>query len=141
MTGFKNARRCCARAMNPEVTPEHIALLSGYRLDRIVEKHEGPWSWASMCGMEMASFLVVEGFQVLLPLERKHLPNITVTRCVVSADEQVLTLFLQDTTYDTGLFAGYMAVCERVPGQGWYVAIVYHECWISRLEVVEESGL
>jgi len=84
VTGFKNARRCCARAMNPEVTPEHIALLSGYRLDRIVEKHEGPWSWASMCGMGMASFLVVEGFQVLLPLEREHLANITVTRCATS---------------------------------------------------------
>ena len=127
--------------MNPEVTQTHIDLLSGYRLDRIVEKHEGPWSWASMCRMEMASFLVVEGFQVLLPLERKHLPNISITRSVVSADGQIITLFLQDTTYDTGILAGYMAVCERVPGQRWYVAIVYHECWIDRLEKVKGAGL
>lgn len=115
------------------ITPQHIEKLASYRYDRIVEKHEGPWDWASTLEYKMACFITAGEFQVLLPVEEHHRANITLTRCVASADGQLLTIFLQDTTYDTGMFAGYMAVCERVPGEDWYVAIAYHECWISRL--------
>ena len=76
----------------------------------------------------------MEGFDVLLPLEKDHHSNITFTQCIASANAQTLTIFLQDTTYGTGLFAGYMAVCEKVPDQKWYIAILYRECWVDNLQ-------
>ncbi len=117
-----------------EVEPEQIKRAAKYRWDRIIEKHEGPWEWDYLLNANLVEFLNVNGFEVLLPIDKEHHPNITITRCVVSADEQTLTIFLQDTTYDTGIFAGYLAVCEKVPGQEWYIAILYHECWVHQLE-------
>ena len=120
-----------------EVAPEQIKRVAKYRWDRIIEKHEGPWKWDYLLNAHRVEFFNVNGFWVLLPVEKEHHANITITRCVVSADEQTLTIFLQDTTYDTGIFAGYLAVCEKVPGQEWYIAILYHECWVNQLEEVK----
>ncbi len=39
-----------------------------------------------------------------------------------------MTIFLEDTTYETGIFAGYLAVCEKVPRQDWFIAIANHKC-------------
>jgi hypothetical protein len=73
----------------------------------------------------------------LLPVDRENHGHIHVDRCIVSTDGKTLTVFLQDTTYGTDVFdAGYVAVCEKVPEQDRYIAIVYHECWISRLETI-----
>ena len=104
--------------------------------DRIIEKHEGPENWAYLVKDNFVEFLRVDGFDVLLPIDKSRHANVRIDRCVVSRDAKTLTLFLQDTTYDTGIFAGYLAVCERVPEQDWYIAIVYHECWINQLEAI-----
>ena len=87
-----------------------------------------------MFNADLVEILQVGGFDFLLPVEKDHHSNITFTRCIVSANAQTLTIFLQDTTYDTGLFAVYMTVCEKVPGQEWYIAILYHECWVDNLQ-------
>lgn len=63
----------------------------------------------------------------------KHV-NIKIDLCVISKDGNTLTIFLKDTSFETGMFAGYLAVCEKVPEQEWFIAIVYHECWVHRLE-------
>jgi hypothetical protein len=122
-----------------EVAPEYIKRVAKYRWDRIIEKHEGPWGWDYFLNANLVEFLSVDGFEVLLPVEKKHHPNITITRCIGSTDRQMLTIFLRDTTYDTGIFAGYLAVCEKVPDQEWYIAIVYHECWVNKLEEMKQT--
>ena len=116
-----------------DVSPEYIARVATYCWHRIIEKHEGPWEWHFLFNAALVEILHLEGFDVLLPVEKDHHSNITFTRCIVSADAQTLTIFLQDTTYDTGLVAGYMAVCEKVPCQEWYITIRYHECWVDNL--------
>ena len=102
-----------------------------YRYDQILEKHEGPWRWADVFRYEDPEFLAAGGRDVLLPVDRKHHPNITVLRVIPSLDGDVLTIFLQDTTYFTGIDAGFLAVCERVPGERWFVATVYHEWFLT----------
>jgi hypothetical protein len=74
---------------------------------------------------------------VLLPIGKEHLPNITVLRCIASDDGQTLTLFLKDTTFATDpryetLMAGFLAICDKMPGEDFFVAIVYHEWFIIR---------
>ena len=118
-----------------DLTAETRQKLSACRWDRIIEKHEGPWAWRYRLEHESVEFLRIAGFDVLLPIEKENHPHLTITRCIPSADGMTLTIFLQDTTYDEGFLAGYLAVCERFPGEAWYVAILYHECWVERLEV------
>jgi hypothetical protein len=136
-----------------DLPPETIAKLKTYRYDRIIEKHEGPedWSWLLRGPDERPSWapepvpgapddyepdpaelLRVDGRDVLLPVGRSRHPNITILRTIVGDDEKSLTLFLKDTTYVTShdeefFSAGFLAVCDLVPGERFYIAHVYHE--------------
>ena len=39
--------------------------------------------------------------------------------------------FLKDTTYDDDLFfSGYLAICDKLKDEDFYLAIVYHEWFI-----------
>jgi hypothetical protein len=131
-----------------DLSPETIAKLKTYRYDRIVEKHEGPedWEWRLRGPDERpswllpgddyqpdpAEFLRIAERDVLLPVGRSHHPNITILRTIVGDEGRSLTIFVKDTTYvqsaDEEFFsAGFMAVCDRVPGEPFYIAHVYHE--------------
>lgn len=101
------------------------------RWDRIIEKHEGPADWRYLLEHDHVEFLTIEGYEVLLPVEKENHANITIRRVIPSADGQVLTIFLTDTTWFEGIFAGFMAVCERVPGEDWYIALLYHEWFVT----------
>jgi hypothetical protein len=105
-----------------------------FRWDRIIEKHEGPEDWEYYLKDEYVDFLRIGGLNVLLPIGKENHKNVKIDRCILSNDGTTMTIFLQDTSYDTGLFAGRLAICERVPGEDWFIAIVYHECWVHRLE-------
>lgn len=109
-----------------------------YRWDRFIEKHEGPETWASVLKYRQPEFMDTDGYQVLLPVDQEQHANITVLRSIVSQDEQSLTLFLKDTTYfeesdDPQMemfYAGFVAICDKVPGEAFYLAIFYHEWYI-----------
>jgi hypothetical protein len=109
-----------------------------FRWDRIIEKHEGPEDWTYDFKDDYVDFLTIGGFDVLLPIDKENHANVTVERCIESKDGKTLTIFLHDRTYDSDsemdMFAGRLAVCEKVPEQNWFIAIVYHECWVDRLE-------
>lgn len=113
-----------------DLSPETRRRIEGLRFDRIVEKHEGPFEWRYWLDKGGAEFLVVDGASVLLPVEQEQHPNITIVRSMMSADGQTITLFLTDTTYFTDMDAGFMAVCERVPDEDWYIALVFHEWFV-----------
>lgn len=73
----------------------------------------------------------VEGRWVLLPIEYSHHANITILRTIWSADGHCVTLFLKDTTYDdNSFFSGFLAVCNKVRGENFYLAVVYHKWFI-----------
>lgn len=137
-----------------DLSPETIAKLKRFRYDRIIEKHEGPdsWEWQLRDPNERpswlpepaspdleddykpdpAEFLQIAGHDVLLPVGRSQHPNITIIRTIIGDDGNSLIIFLKDTTYvdDPQLeffSAGFLAVCDRVPGERFYVAHVYHE--------------
>ena len=78
---------------------EVIERIKARRYDRIVEKHEGPFRWESIFDQEGPEFLQVQGFNVLLPVERANHPNITVLRVIVADDRSALTIFLKDSTF------------------------------------------
>ena len=118
-----------------ELSPEVLDRITKLRFDRFVHKHEGPEKWSWFVEHE-AAFLDVDGRSVLLPVPAENLQNMGVLRCVVGDGGDTLTLFLKDTTHvpdpdQEAFFAGFLAVCDRLPGEPFFVAIVYHEWFMS----------
>ena len=125
--------------------PSVLERVRAYRWDGMLEKHEGPFDYGDSSRFTDPEFMMINGFNVLLPIGRAHHPNITVLRCIESADRNTLTIFLKDTTYVKApsrefLDAGYVAVCDKYPGQDFYIAIVYHEWFMVDNSRVEESS-
>jgi hypothetical protein len=121
---------------------EVIEKIKALHYDRILEKHEGPWKWASEFEYGgKPEFLTIEDKNVLLPIEREHHSSIHILRTIVSEDGNTLTLFLKDTTFTDDpkwgwLEAGRVAVCEKMRGTDFFVATLYHE-WM----IIENEGL
>jgi len=114
-----------------DLSAEALDKIKSVRWDRIIEKHEGPERWESVLQYDSPEFMEISGRWILLPIERDSHANITILRTIWSADERSLTLFLKDTTYDDDPFmSGYMAVCDKVKGEDFFLAIVYHEWFI-----------
>jgi hypothetical protein len=118
-----------------------VEKIRAYRWDRIIEKHEGPEDWDFVLDHSAPEFLVIAGRPVLLPINRNRHQNITILRSIASEDGNSLTVFLKDTTHCTGpgeeFYAGFMAVCDRVAGEGFFIAILYHE-WFMIDNIVWE---
>jgi len=109
--------------------------IKSYRYDLMIEKHEGPENWDSVIQYNKPEFMEINGKSVLLPINRKHHKNITILRVLTDEKEKTLTIFLKDTTYvkdpdDEIFFAGFLTICEKVPDEDFYIAIVYHEWFI-----------
>ena len=82
-----------------DLSPQTFERLKKWRYDSIVEKHEGPWDYAGVFTYGNPEFMEINGKTVLLPLDGKQRPNVTILRCVESKDGNVLTIFLKDTTF------------------------------------------
>ena len=121
------------------LSPETIDKIKLVRWDRIIEKHEGPEDWESVLRYFEPEFIEIEGRWVLLPVEKSHHANITILRLIWSADGNSITIFLKDTTYDDdSFFSGFMAVCDRVKNENFFLAILYHEWFvIERADIFE----
>jgi len=103
-----------------------------WRWDRIIEKHEGPERWRARSNTTIRSSSRSQVIQFSCRWTASITRTFTILRCIASEDHRTLTIFLKDTTYvtdprDEYFAAGYVAVCERFPGQDFYVAILYHE--------------
>ena len=115
-----------------DLSAELFEKIGASRYDESIEKHEGPWTWGST--LDLCEFMVICGRDVLLPIVRERHANITILRCIPSADGQSLTIFLKDTTFDDDTFSGFVAVCDRFDGQDFYVAVLYHEWYVVENE-------
>ena len=101
------------------------------RFDRIVGRHEGPFDWDWALNDNNPEFLTIDDLPVLLPIPRSQHPNVKIVRSIWSADGNSVTIFLTDTTYDTDWHdIGFLAVCDKVAGEEFWLAIVYHE-WMA----------
>ncbi|KAB8319771.1 hypothetical protein SD81_013245 [Tolypothrix campylonemoides VB511288] len=114
-----------------DLSAEALNKIKSVRWDRIIEKHEGPENWDSVLKYYEPEFMIIEGRFVLLPIDKSHHSNITILRSIWSANGKSLTVFLQDTTYDDDpFFSGYMAVCDQVAAENFFLAILYHEWFV-----------
>ncbi|WGV28163.1 hypothetical protein [Halotia branconii] len=122
-----------------DLSTETLEKIKLVRWDRIIEKHEGPESWESVLRYEQPEFLEVGGYAILLPVDKSHHSNINILRYIWSTDNNSVTIFLSDTTYeDDPFFSGFMAVCDRLKNEEFFLAILYHEWFIIEKAAVFE---
>ena len=114
-----------------DLSPETREKIKTMRYDRIYEKHEGPERWEYDINEEWVEFIEMGGYNILLPIGKEYHPNITLLRMVPSADGKTLTLFFKDTSFGHEMFdSGFLAICEQMPDENFFIAIVYHEWFI-----------
>ncbi len=126
------------------LTQETRDKIGKIRWDRFIEKHEGPFDWESEFKTELSpemrihfkdydpvaetpQFIEVGNHDVLLPLGRKHHPNITILSHFFSQDLTRLVIYLTDTTYYEDDFFGYVAICDLISPENFYLTTFYHE--------------
>jgi hypothetical protein len=117
------------------LSPVQIEKIRLVRYDQILEKHEGPWGYDSVIDYFDPEFMHFNDRDVLLPVGRKQHSSISLLRDAISAEGELLTLFLKDTTYTSNpdeewYDAGRLAICEKMPDEEFYIATVYHEWFI-----------
>jgi hypothetical protein len=113
--------------------------------DRILEKHEGPydWNWVFRTAerADDLEFFTIDNRPVLLPIDPEHYANVEILRAIWSADGNSVTIFLTDTTYySISDRIGYLAVCEKVVGEEFWLAIIYHERFVIESDPIFESS-
>jgi len=116
-----------------DLSPELVEKIKTLQYDRNIEKHDGPYDWAWEIEDDTVEFIEMSGYDVLLPMQKYHYPNIKPLRVIPSADGLVLTIFFTDSTKafafeDNGL--GFLAICEKIPDENFFIATVYHEWFI-----------
>lgn len=114
-----------------DLSPGTLERLKKWCWDRILRKHEGPDDWARTLAVRDPDFMTINSHEVLLPIPKDQHGNITILRCILSDDGNTLTIFLKDRTYaptpeEEFFSGGFLAVCDKFPGEDFYVAIVYH---------------
>lgn len=86
----------------------------------------------------LVEFLTIEGYNLLLPVPRSHHDSITPIRLLPSADQQTLTLFLQDSyhrdwfTQPSDARYGFIAIADRYQkfDYDFYLASYYHFAYL-----------
>jgi hypothetical protein len=139
--GGRTAPSAAVRKGDPvkvaDLSPELRAQIGRIRYDSFFEKHEGPWDWKGSFQYGSPEFLrLPDGREVLLKIPEENQKNVTVLRFHVSSDGSSITVFLKDTTHvtdpkDEKFEAGRVAICDRFPGHDFYVAIFFHEWFIT----------
>ena len=117
------------------LSKDTIDKIKSYRYDRIIEKHEGPEQWSSVIEYHHPEFIEINGKSVLLPIDQEQHKNITILRTITDKEEKTITVFLKDTTYvkepeDEWFMAGFVAICDKVSDEDFFIAILYHEWFI-----------
>ena len=65
-----------------DISLETLEKIKLVRWDRIIEKHEGPENWSSVLQYEEPEFMEIDGYSVLLPVDKSHHSNISIIRSI-----------------------------------------------------------
>lgn len=128
-----------------DLSAETIQKIGKVKWDGIFEKHEGPydWDWVFRTAENKndLEFVTIDNRPVLLPIDSEHYANIEILRAIWSADANSVTIFLTDTTYyQASDRIGYLAVCEKVAGEEFWLTVIYHERFIIEPDSIFESS-
>lgn len=135
-----------------DIPSELLDKIKKLRIDRFIEKHEGPWEWESFLKYDDACLVHLKAgsgayrYSVLLPFAERHKTTFEEVLCTESSD--MLTLFFvcpslagMEGEKDNRRWSSFCAICREVPAYGLfddttlYVAILLHEVYLSEPEM------
>lgn len=138
-----------------DIPSELLDKIKKLRLDRFIEKHEGPWEWESFLKRDNACLVHLKAgsrayqYTVLMPFAARHKATFEEVLCAESSD--MLTLFFvcpslagMEGEKDNRRWSSFCAICREVPAYGLfddttlYVAILLHEVYLSEPEMGDD---
>jgi hypothetical protein len=145
-----------------DIPTETLNAIKKLRYDRILEKHEGPWTWESALKYDNACIVQFKNknqtfveFTVLMPFPEHHKAQIKTVFCADAEHEGVKTIFFTcpslagyDETETNLQWCGFCAVCREIsiPGTDWlenaapfYVTVLLHETFLIEPEMSDET--
>lgn len=136
----------------PQVVLDDLCQDNQWRLDidpGFDSKHEFWMAWHHFLKLpeksyfpliedSLTEFITIEGYELLLPVVRSHHDHIHPIRLIPSADQQTLTLFLQDSyhqewfTQPSDARFGFIAIADRYQkfNCDFYLASYYHFAYL-----------
>ncbi|MBD1209860.1 MAG: hypothetical protein H9535_15615 [Ignavibacteria bacterium] len=122
------------------------------RLDRFIEKHEGPWEWESFLKYDDACLVSLKAdynkyqYTALMPFAERH--KATFEEVLCTEVYGLLTLFFvcpslagMEDEKDNRRWSSFCAICREVPAYEvfedtrLYVTILLHEVHLSEPEM------
>lgn len=105
-----------------ELSAEAIAKIKGCGIDQLHDKHEHfGWEWRAEPGR--VEFMTIAHRAVLLPVRPGDHADIRIRRSVPSADDESLVVFLTHVIEHED--DDYIAFWQRVPGEAFYLTLLY----------------
>ena len=110
-----------------DLPPEVLKKIKKLAYDQFLEKHE-LYDYEYLINHHLNDLVFIEaaGYYVLTPHSGSDYERITFHRCNVSKNEHMIILFYTLDTND-GATVHLFAICERVPNEDIFVALVVHE--------------
>ena len=124
--------------MQPTDLPFEVKdYIKDYRIEMQSDTYEW-WVWE--LGLQYGCmFMNFNGYDVLLPLPEEQRSNISLIWLVISPDNNLLMLYLEDTSFwveedsqwcesdvDKRRRTDFVTIAEKVPEQTFYIATFYH---------------
>ncbi len=95
--------------------------------DRIVGTPEGSYAWEFVLDFENPELMEIEGYHVLLPMQKERLSRQTIRRCIPSVDGNTLVLSFQDLSYGDDAEPLFLAICDKLPGEDFFLTTTLYE--------------
>ncbi len=110
-----------------ELSPEVRDKIKSHSWNKTVGAHATGDPWGFMLDYYRLEIADIEGYQVLLPMQKERFASQTIQRCIPSADGNTLTLFFQDLSYGDDGEPLFLAICDKLPDEDLFLTTALYE--------------
>jgi len=110
-----------------ELSEEVREKIKSHSWEKIVGTPESSNPWGFVLDFENPEILDIEGYHVLLPMQKERFSTQTIRRCIPSADGNTLILSFQDLSYGDNSEPLFLAICDKLPGEELFLTTTLYE--------------
>ncbi|MDM8562223.1 hypothetical protein QUF54_02600, partial [Candidatus Marithioploca araucensis] len=110
-----------------ELSLEAREKIKSHSWDKIVGTPESSSPWGFFLDFNNPELMDIEGYYVLLPMQQEWFYRQTIQRCILSADGNTLILSFQDLSYGDNSEPLFLAICDKLPGEDFFLTTTLYE--------------
>jgi len=110
-----------------ELSEEAREKIKSHSWNQIVGTPQGSSPWEFVLDFKNPELIEIEGYHVLLPMQKERVLRQTIQRCIPSADGNTLILSFQDLSYGDDGEPLFLAICDKLPGEDIFLTTTLYE--------------